>query len=605
MTKRTVTALLFCAAVAVLVATGIVWAQTSSNYDNQWHVLSAGGREGMTSETYRSHGTTGQFAIGPAASSNYQANSGYWYGIQAAAECEPITWVDFDWLPVTPQTGETVTFTASYQPLTATTPISFEWSFGDGGGGSGNPVYHTYTTSDTYSVSLTGTNPCGGPVWMTHDVVVTGQPFTPTYDVELTPETDSASGAPGDTVLYRLTLHNTGDTADSVDLAYTDLNGWTSSVAPASVSLAPDATAPVTLTVDIPVGASDGDYDVASLSATSQGDPSVSDRSTLTTTAVVTQVCEPVTGVDFTWLPINPQTGETVTFTASYQPLTATTPISFEWSFGDGGGGSGNPVYHTYTTSDTYSVSLTGTNPCGGPVWMTHDVVVTGQPFTPTYDVELTPETDSASGAPGDTVLYRLTLHNTGDTADSVDLAYTDLNGWTSSVAPASVSLAPDATAPVTLTVDIPVGASDGDYDVASLSATSQGDPSVSDRSTLTTTAAVTQVCEPVTGVELSLITSGTLYVGSQANIQADIAPNDATKPYTYTIDYGDGSAPVEGTSSDDPYEFSYTYTNTGAYTLEFWAWNCDMSVPMTDSIEITVKEAMYMIYLPIVVKNN
>ena len=69
----------------LLAAVGVVWAQTSPNYDNSWHVLSAGGREWMTSDTYVAHGTLSQFAIGPATSGQTSVGSGYWYGIRPRA----------------------------------------------------------------------------------------------------------------------------------------------------------------------------------------------------------------------------------------------------------------------------------------------------------------------------------------------------------------------------------------------------------------------------------------------------------------------------------------------------------------------------------------
>ncbi len=83
MTRRTV-AVLFIALVA-LAGVGVVWAQTSPNYDLSWHVLSAGGREGMTSGSHTVHGTLSQLAIGPAQSS-HAVGSGYWYGLRRPAE---------------------------------------------------------------------------------------------------------------------------------------------------------------------------------------------------------------------------------------------------------------------------------------------------------------------------------------------------------------------------------------------------------------------------------------------------------------------------------------------------------------------------------------
>lgn len=63
---------------------GTVLAQTSAHYDLRWHVLSGGGREGMTSGSHTVHGTLGQLAIGPATGSQTSVGSGYWSGVQQA-----------------------------------------------------------------------------------------------------------------------------------------------------------------------------------------------------------------------------------------------------------------------------------------------------------------------------------------------------------------------------------------------------------------------------------------------------------------------------------------------------------------------------------------
>jgi PKD repeat protein len=114
--------------------------------------------------------------------------------------------------------------------------------------------------------------------------------------------------------------------------------------------------------------------------------------------------------------------------------------------------------------------------------------------------------------------------------------------------------------------------------------------------------------CTQVSGVDLSLAGSGTLYLGDVAQFRADLAPDEAAKPYSYTLDYGDGSAPVNGSSSDDPFTFSYTYTNAGTYTVVLEAWNCAITQPVSDSLQVEVIEPVteeYVIYLPIVVRND
>ncbi len=117
--------------------------------------------------------------------------------------------------------------------------------------------------------------------------------------------------------------------------------------------------------------------------------------------------------------------------------------------------------------------------------------------------------------------------------------------------------------------------------------------------------------CTPVTGVGLSLTTSSDIYTDTEVTFSADVAPDNAGKPYTYTIDYGAGaSAPA--TSSDDPLTtpLNHTFTATGAYEVEIAVWNCDMSAAqaVTDTVRVTVsgrEEAGHKIYLPLVARNR
>jgi PKD repeat protein len=91
--------------------------------------------------------------------------------------------------------------------------------------------------------------------------------------------------------------------------------------------------------------------------------------------------------------------------------------------------------------------------------------------------------------------------------------------------------------------------------------------------------------------------------VGVPVEFEVDMTPDNMSMPYNYEIDMGDGTV-YTGDSSDDPHGFSHIYTEAGTYMVEFRAWNCGMTEPMTDSMEITVSEAISRYYLPIVVKN-
>ena len=76
---------------------------------------------------------------------------------------------------------------------------------------------------------------------------------------------------------------------------------------------------------------------------------------------------------DFTFLPPQPVTGETIDFSATHSGLAGTPTTS--WSFGDGATGVGATTTHAYPSAGTWPVTVTvndGTNQVTG----THDVVV-------------------------------------------------------------------------------------------------------------------------------------------------------------------------------------------------------------------------------------
>jgi hypothetical protein len=103
--------------------------------------------------------------------------------------------------------------------------------------------------------------------------------------------------------------------------------------------------------------------------------------------------------------------------------------------------------------------------------------------------------------------------------------------------------------------------------------------------------------CQQVTGVELSVVTTGTILPGQLVTFRADIAPDDATKPYSYTVNAG---PPMS--SSDDPLFFDLTFGSPGAHPVTIAVWNCGMPTPVTDSVVVQV---WYRVYLPLVFKGR
>jgi hypothetical protein len=117
--------------------------------------------------------------------------------------------------------------------------------------------------------------------------------------------------------------------------------------------------------------------------------------------------------------------------------------------------------------------------------------------------------------------------------------------------------------------------------------------------------------CDEVTGTALALLTSGDIYTDTLVAFSADIAPDSAGKPYTYTIDYDDGHT-TTSTSSDDPLTtvLNHTFDAVGTYDVEIKVWNCDMTEAQaaTDSARVVVDEYgedYTYIYLPLVMRSR
>jgi subtilisin family serine protease len=115
------------------------------------------------------------------------------------------------------------------------------------------------------------------------------------YDITLTPASDSALDSPGVVVTYLLTLSNLGNTEDTITVAASG-NLWDVNLPVTSFDVPVGGTAEVTVEVTIPLDALNGDFDVATITATSEG--GMEAVSELTTTAVVEQV------LYYTYMPI-------------------------------------------------------------------------------------------------------------------------------------------------------------------------------------------------------------------------------------------------------------------------------------------------------------
>jgi carboxypeptidase T len=95
--------------------------------------------------------------------------------------------------------------------------------------------------------------------------------------------------------------------------------------------------------------------------------------------------------------------------------------------------------------------------------------------------------------------------------------------------------------------------------------------------------------CIPLEQVQLSLLNPGPLQPEEVAHFSADFLPVFFTRPVTYTVDFGDATPPVDGSSSDAPLLFDHAFAVVGDYQVTIAALNCSMTVPVTSSLMASV----------------
>jgi len=159
----------------------------------------------------------------------------------------------------------------------------------------------------------------------------------------------------------------------------------------------------------------------------------------------------------FTFAPSSPIAGSSVGFNASASSDPDGSIVSYAWSFGDGGTGSGATVSHTYAAPGSYTAQLTVTDDDGTPDTRTAVVTVSA----PANQAPIASFTVSpSSGVPGTTFTF-----NAGSSYDPdgsiVSYQWTFGDGSTGSGASAQHAYAAPGTYTVRLTVFDNGGASD------------------------------------------------------------------------------------------------------------------------------------------------
>ncbi len=108
--------------------------------------------------------------------------------------------------------------------------------------------------------------------------------------------------------------------------------------------------------------------------------------------------------------------------------------------------------------------------------------------------------------------------------------------------------------------------------------------------------------------VNLSLANPGGIFSGKETSFSADLEPDNATQPYTYTVDFGDSSPELSASGLVEPFTFKHVYATTGVFTLTLDIINPVMTIPVTGDLSFTVNppvSAGPTIYLPLIWKRE
>jgi PKD repeat protein len=247
--------------------------------------------------------------------------------------------------------GEVTLFDARQSTSTTGTLVQWLWNFGDGSTGSGEVVQHTFRSAGTFSVTLTAIDSIGASNSTTQTVTI-GQGTLPTAVILTSP----TSPVVGQTINFNASTSRPAPGRTIRSYAWDFGDGTTGSGPTTTHAYDTAGTYTVLLTVTDDVG-----------------------RVATATTSLTVGTGNPT--ADFTFNPSAPRGGQDVTFDGSpSQAASGRTIVSYTWSFGDGGSGSGQTVTHRFpavTTTTTFNVLLTVTDSQGKTSSTTKPVTVT------------------------------------------------------------------------------------------------------------------------------------------------------------------------------------------------------------------------------------
>lgn len=293
--------------------------------------------------------------------------------ITVVQPCAPVHDPAFTWSPITPTVGESVSFSGSAQ---GDGPIDYEWDFGDGASGSGVTPTHAYAAAGNYTVVMTASNCATATAQLSHVLTVAA----PAIAVSTVP---TMTVYPGDAGLGTLAITNSGNYTLNWTLSEVAPVDWLDET-PTDGAVPPGGHVLVTLLYSAPVTPTT----YGAVLRIASNDPLSPTVDVDVVLVVQPPPCDPVHDAAFTWNPVVPYVGETVTFTGT---AGGDAPITYTWKLDAGSWKEGRIVTYTYDLTGTYNVLMTATNCHTHTAVVEHPVqVIAPGACVPAYDANFT-----------------------------------------------------------------------------------------------------------------------------------------------------------------------------------------------------------------------
>ncbi|MDO9036477.1 MAG: PKD domain-containing protein [Methanoregula sp.] len=347
--------------------------------------------------------------------------------------------VSFTGTPLTGTPPLTVTFTET----STQSPTTWNWSFGDGEWynttvAAQKNTTHEYASVGTYTVGLTASNTVGSSTLSkTNYINVTSAVVTPVAAFSA----NATSGSAPVTILFT-------DASTNVPTSWL----WDFG----------DGSSTSTEQNPIHEFTTTGTYNVRQTATNSAGSNSITKTNYITVSATVTPT--PTT---------TPSTAPVAAFSANktegdtplsvkFTDASTNTPTSWSWNFGDGGSSTEQNPVHQFTTTGTYTISLTATNVKGSDTMTKTGYITVIAPKVESNNFAVTGVNTTATGAGQNVSITTgvgvttsgnvVTIQNTGSWSslaitmkDTPETSGTKING--------TVETVKAVTAPVTATV--------------------------------------------------------------------------------------------------------------------------------------------------------